>query len=160
VTDEQRSLEPFLPQPAGPQFFSTSTSLLAPYRPNRSARRLRLVEVENPLRQNTSHLRDTTLVSAVFPHDDSCFGEIERGELEVDGVADGDADEVTSQLAGDMCEDGVTVREFHPKFVSRQDCGYGTGHLDLIVVQHGKRGCCVLNPGGLFSKLTLRQVRS
>ena len=33
VTDEQRSPEPFLPQPAGPQFFSTSTSLLAPYRP-------------------------------------------------------------------------------------------------------------------------------
>jgi len=28
---------------------------------NRSARRLRLVEVENPLRQNSSHLRDTTL---------------------------------------------------------------------------------------------------
>ena len=49
------------------------------------------------------------------------FGEIVGGHLNVDLVADADADEVFAHFAGDMGENFVAIGEGHSKHGARQD---------------------------------------
>lgn len=69
--------------------------------------------------------------------DNSSLCEVEWRELEIDGVAYGDAGEVASKMTRDMGEDGMSVGELDAEFVTRQHGGHGSRNFNLVVVQHG-----------------------
>lgn len=59
-----------------------------------------------------------------MPEGNPRFAEVVRGHLDVDLVADAEADKVFAHFAGDMCQDFVAIGQGHPKHCAREDLCY------------------------------------
>ena len=64
------------------------------------------------------------------------FVEVVRGHLDVDFVADGDADKVFAHLAGDVGEDFMAVGQGHPEHGTGQHLRHGSGEFDVFFFWH------------------------
>ena len=58
-----------------------------------------------------------------MPARDARLVQIAGGHLDIDLVADADADEIFAPLAGDRCEHFIAVRQRHPKHRAGQHSG-------------------------------------
>ena len=67
---------------------------------------------------------------------DARLGEIVRRHLEVDLVANADADEIFPHLAGNVGEDFVAVGEGNAKHRARQHLGHRTGQFNWFFFRH------------------------
>ena len=72
---------------------------------------------------------------------DACLAEVVGGHLDIDFVADADADEVFAHLAGDMGEDFVSVGQGDSEHGAGQHLGYRAGQFDWFFFGHANDGC-------------------
>ena len=71
-----------------------------------------------------------------MPESDARLAEIVRRHLDVDAVADVDADEIFAHLAGNMGEDFVAVGQGHSKHCARQHLGHRAGQFNWFFFWH------------------------
>jgi hypothetical protein len=78
-------------------------------------------------RNSCSAIGNPRLVQVVLRH------------LDIDPVADGNADEILAHLAGEVREDLVAIGQFNAEHGAGQHLRDGSGQFDVLFSRHGER---------------------
>lgn len=74
-----------------------------------------------------------------MPESNPRLGKIVGRHLDIDFVADADADEVFAHFARDVRQDLVPVRQSHAKHGARKDLCHRAGQFDWFFFSHANR---------------------
>jgi hypothetical protein len=74
-----------------------------------------------------------------MPEGDSSLTQVVRRHFDVDLVANADADEILTHLAGNMRQDLVSVGEGHTKHCARKDLCYRARQFNWFFFSHANQ---------------------
>src|SRR5689334_3720316 len=83
-----------------------------------------------------------------MPKRDPRFAQIVRSNLDIDAIADADANKVLAHLAGNMCEHFVTVGKSHTEHCSGKHLGHRAFQFNRFFFRHSPGCFCACTDGG------------